>query len=1084
MKKLTMLFVCLAFLGIHIVNAQTRTITGTVTSSEDGSKLPGVNVIIKGTTQGTITNVDGFYSLTVSADVKSLVFSFVGMQTKEVEIGASNTVDVILEPEVVGVEEIVVTALGLQANKDRLGGAVTRISNESIKNTGESGLIQSMSGKTSGVLIVKNTGDPGAGAYIQIRGQNTITSSLQPLIVIDGVPMINSSRNSSTETGNDDALSDVVVQQSRLNDLNPNDIQSIDVLKGASAAAVWGTRAANGVIIITTKSGSGKGKNISVDINTGFSWDQVSIEHKKQDIWGQGTGGSWVANTGGSWGDKIAERAGGADEVNTGGAYFKADNGHMYYPIITKNSKATYNDVNRDQVFRTGKSTDLSASVSLNSDKSSTFISLSDWSQQGVIAGNSDYDRSTVRVNYTNNPSSKLKFKLNTFYAHIASDRIQQGSNLNGLYLGYLRTSPDFDNTDYKGTYYNASGVPTYNSQRGYRRYMGDRPPAYNNPGWTIHEQKNTSTVERLMINPEVNYDLLQGSKLSSKLTARFGYDQSTDDRITFFPVNSASNFALGSFQEEWLIEKEKTFEVFARTAHTFNNMNFSWIIGGQFNARDYNYHGATMSNFINQLDQIYTYSNATAANTTTVRNESHRRSLAEYLVMNFDMYDQVFVEFTGRSEKSNAFKDFIFYPSASVAWQFSKMIPANNLFSFGKLRASYGTIGIEPDLYITNTDFVSAKMVSGWGETMDASQYDGGLQRSTIQGNPDIKPEKKTEFEIGTDLRFFSDRLTTNLTYYSNKTTDAIFQVVVPASTGYNSKWENAAVLTNKGVELDINGTIVNNKDFSWNILVNYSKNKNNVEDLKGVKRIFLNGFTGTSSYAVEGKPLGALMGGVYMRDANGEYVLDGNGFPQQAIEEGVIGDPNPDWKGGLGTTLNYKNFAFNILFETSQGGDMWAGSEAVLRNFGIAPETANEVTLNEDVVNYWGDAYTSGETVRGNIHNFGGGNVLLDEGWYTGLGGGFGAVSEDFIHDASFIRLREVSLTYNFSKDLLSKFKIGNLSVSLIGRNLALWSVFADKYGVDPETNLTGVSNGRGLDYFTNPSTKSYLVKFSIGF
>lgn len=425
-----------------------------------------------------------------------------------------------------------------------------------------------------------------------------------------------------------------------------------------------------------------------------------------------------------------------------------------------------------------------------------------------------------------------------------------------------------------------------------------------------------------------------------------------------------------------------------------------------------------------------------------------------------------------------------IFYPSASVAWQFTNMIAKNDLFTFGKLRLSYGTIGVEPPLYITATDYVSAGVVSGWGPTLDAGQYGGGLQRSTIKGNPNIEPERKTELEVGTDLRFLKNNLTVNFTYYSNRTDGAIFQVIVPSSTGYNSQWENAAVLTNKGIELDVTGTLLKTKDFKWDVLVNFSKNQNMVEDLKDVKSIFLNGFTGTSSRAVQGEPLGTLWGGKWMRDDNGELVLDANGFPQQALEEGILGDPNPDWRGGLGTNLSYKGFSLNVLFETSQGGDMWAGSEAVLRHFGIAPETANEVTLTEDLVNFAGQTKLAGTTVRGNIHDFGAGDVLLDQQWYMGLGGGFGAVSEDFIHDASYVKLREISLAYNFPKSFASKLKLTNLGITLIGRNLYTWSDFADKFGVDPETNLTGVSNGRGLDYFTNPSSKSYLIKLSLSF
>ena len=972
--------------------------------------------------------------------------------------------------------DVVVTALGLTVDKDKVSGTITSVSSELMKTTGESGVIQSLSAKTSGINIVKSTGDPGAGAYIQIRGQNTITGSTQPLIIIDGVPIINSSRGGGTAG---------VVQQSRLNDINPADIATVDILKGASAAAVWGTRAANGVIVITTKSGKGKKKGVSVEFNAGMTYDQISIEHQKQDLYGQGRYGAFEAERGESWGDKIADRAGGADEVDETGGYFEAEDGTKYYPVITKNSTDTFNDANRDQVFRNGMANDLGLSLTLNGDNSNTYLSVSDWNQKGIINGVSDYRRSTVRVNFKSTPTNNVRFRVNSAYSRISSNRVQSGSNLNGLYLGYLRTSPDFDNTDYKGTYYDASGNPNLNAHRSYRRFLGDRAPTYNNPGWTINEQINTSEVHRMMISPELQVDLISGTDLQSSITARFGNDVSVDKRNTFFPVNSAADFSSGYFDEEWLVESEHSFEAFTRTLHTFDNMNLSWVLGTQYSTRLYNYHSSWMTSFINESDQIFDYANATVDNRNASKYESVKNSAAGYLVVNVDLFDQVFVEVTGRTEKSNAFSSMLFYPSVSAAWQLTKtVIPTSNVLSFAKLRASYGTVGIEPPLYIGGTDYIGGSVGSGWGAVLSASRYGGGLQRSTVQGNENIVPERKTEMELGTDIRLLNDALSLSATLYQNRTVGAIFAVDVPASTGFSSTLDNAATLSNTGVEIDLTGSIVKTDDLNVDILVNFTKNKNIVEDLKGVESIFLNGFTGTSSRAVEGEPLGTLWGGKWDRDENDNMILDSGGFPTVALGEGIIGDPNPDFKAGLGTKIGFKGLSVNVLFDHSHGGDMWAGTYGVLNHFGIAPVTANEVTPSADLTAYNGAVHTAGTAVRGNIHDFGGGDVLLDQSWYSSTGGGFGAVGEQFIFDASYTRLREISLAYQLPSSILEKAKIASLGLSLTGRNLALWSEFADKYGVDPETNLTGVSNGRGLDYFTNPSTKSYVVKLTIGF
>ncbi|NOU60039.1 SusC/RagA family TonB-linked outer membrane protein [Marinifilum caeruleilacunae] len=1070
MKKLICLAVILVSLGLQFAIAQNRHISGKVSSAEDGLGLPGVSVVIKGTTIGASTDIDGAYSLQASpSDV--LVFSSVGMLTQEITVGDQTVINVVMETESIGMDEVVVTALGITKSKDKITGAITSVNADNLESTGESGVIQSLSGKTSGLTVVRNSGDPGAGAYLQIRGQGTITGNIQPLIILDGVP-INSSNPDRGST-------DGVVQQSRLNDINPDDIASVDVMKGASAAAVWGTRAANGVLVITTKKGKVKGgKHVHVDLRASFSWDKINREHAKQSIYGQGRNGKWEANRGESWGDKISSRLGGADLLDKTGAYFEGIDGTKIYPIKEKKSKDVFNDTNKKQVFQTGFARDLGASISVAGEKSNLYISLADWDQDGIIKGKSDYRRTSLRVNYSSMINDKVKFRINTFYSRIKSNRIQHGSNLNGLYLGYLRTSPDFDNTVYKGTYYDANGVPTFNSHRSYRRYLGDAPPTYNNPGWTINEQVNTSDVDRVMINPELTWDITP----QTKFTFRYGLDLAFDKRITFFPVNSAASVATGYYKEEDDWQKENNLDLFVRSLHKLNDdISMSYILGLQYNENYQSYLDGSMSNFINVNDQIFDFSNATTDNKSPDNYKKKQKTLGGYAVVNFELYDQILVELTGRAEKSNSFKDAIFYPSASVGWQFTKVMNDSGILSFGKLRAAYGTVGLAPPLYVTVTDFVGGKVESGWGPNMDPSYFGGGLKRSTMQGNPNLNPERKTEFEVGADLRFFEDRLSLNTTYYTNKTKDVIFAVDVPASTGYSSKLENAAVISNKGLEFDLTGQVFRDSKFKWDVLVNFTKNKNEVEDLQGVTSIFLNGFTGTSSRAVEGHALGTLWGGKFARNEDGSLQLDANGFPKQALEEGILGDPNPDWKGAIGSTFSYKGLNLKVLFETSQGGDMWAGTQGVLRHFGISPITANESIASADLKNYANGTITKGTAFRGNIHNFGGGNVALDESWYKSLGGGFGPVGEQFVKDASWTRLREVTLAYELPKSILNKLKIDRVELALTGRNLKLWSDFK---GVDPETNLTGASNGRGLDYFTNPGTKSYLFSIKVGF
>ncbi|WP_047445362.1 SusC/RagA family TonB-linked outer membrane protein [Alistipes sp. ZOR0009] len=1071
MKRIKLLllsaFVCL---GLSNALAQTK-VAGLVTSSEDGQPIPGVTIIVKGISGvGTTTNIDGKYSISVPASGKTLVFSYIGFVTQEIALQGKTAVNVVLIPDSKKLDEVVVTAMGIKMSKDKTGTSVTSVKSDKLDRTGETGVIQSLSGKSSGLQIVRSSGEPGAGAYMQIRGQNTITGNIQPLVIVDGVPVTSGEQGGGAIDG--------VTQQSRLNDINANDIESVEVLKGASAAAVWGTRAANGVIIITTKSGKSQKSKPVVDFYASLTLDKINVEWDKQDKFGQGKDGKWNPSKGESWGDKIAARAGGEDIVNKTGEYFLTPDGTKIYPIVTKQSKNTYNNVNRDQVFQNGIAKEFGASVSMGDETGSAFISIANLNQEGVIKS-SDYDRTNVRFNLKKNLSSTIKAKLNTYYTKVKSNRIQKGSNPDGLYLGYLRTSPDFDNTYYKGTYVNSNGLLFLNSQRSYRNYLGSAAPAYNNPGWTINEQLNNSTVDRFLINPELNIDIFK----NLTLTARYGLDISLDKRETFFPKNSASERQSGYYSEDHLFTKEQTAEVFLRGFRQFSkDFALTTILGGQLNDRYYNTITGEYSNYINYLDpRKFIYDQATSDSKNPYNYLSHKKMLGGYLVINADIFDQVFAEFTTRIERSNSYDGTLFYPSGSLAWQFTKFTGTNKVLSFGKLRVSYGTVGIEPPLYITSDDYLAGYVESGWGEKLNSTYFGGHFRRSGVRGNPNIKPEKKQEVEFGTDLRFLNDRISLSGSLYFNKTTDVIFSIDKPASSGYSSVISNAGEITNKGIELDINGDLLKTNDLTLNIMANWSTNKNKVKLAGGVQSVFLDGFTGTSSRAVDGEPLGTLWGGKWARNDNGSLKLDSKGFPYAAEKEGILGDPNPDWRGGIGARLNYKGLTFSFLFERSQGGDMWAGTYGVLNHFGINPETANEVTLSKDVVNAIGNVVPKGSTVRGNLVNFGAGEVLLDQNWYQTNGGGFGPVAEQFVVDATWTRLREVSLSYALPSKLLSKIKVRSVELGVVGRNLFLWTDFK---GVDPETNLTGTTNGRGLDYFNNPGTKAFVFSVKLGF
>ena len=1091
MKRKAILLIMLWLFVATLSFAQgVRLIKGNVTDGKE--PVIGASVSTKCSNKksvtGVVTDADGNFAITVSdAECTALVITYLGMKTKEITLDPkTDNYSVQLEKDPLMLNEVRITAIGDKRSNRKIGYSASQVQGDKVAQSGEGGVIQGLSGKASNVQITRNTGDPGAGAYIQIRGQSTITSNLQPLVVVDGVPVSNSSFGGGT--GSDPTAA--VVQQSRLNDLNPEDIASVEILKGAAAAAVWGTRAANGVILVTTKKGRpGKKGNINVEVSSSVALDYVNREFDKQSIYGQGSAGNYVANNALSWGDKISSRAGGEDAVNTTGAKFVAADGTIYYPLVKKNSTNVYNDANRDQVFRTGKTFINNVTISSANEKNSVYFNIADWNQEGVLNGLSDYRRTSGRLNYSQRINNKVNISMNSFLSKIFSNRIQQGSNLDGLYLGYLRTPADFDNTDYIGTYFNAAGEATFNAHRGYRRYLGNAAPTYNNPGWTLNKQTNTSDVIRFIATPEIKWEWMP----ESELTVRAGYDVSNDRRITYFPYNSAATAATGYFADEFIKQSELSLHAYNKNAFEVNqNIQIHTTIGYLYTNRSLYSIGGIANQFNLKNQDKFAFINSTSANQNPFNSISNILNNRAYAILDLDLYDKFFIQLTGASEAASTFQNRFFYPSATIAYEFTKdVLRDNRILSYGKLRGSWGMVGVEPPPYIWNTNYVNAIAASSWGETLEGSQFGGSVVRSSTQGNPDIKPEQKSEIEFGADLKFFQNVISLSATYYQNKTTDAIFQVDVPPSTGYTSKWANAATISNKGYEAELNVKVFDKKDLLINVYGNIGSNQNMVDDLSGAQSIFLDGFTGTSSRAVQGHALGSFWGVAWQRNDNGTLALDANGFPVAATSESVIGDPNANYRAGFGTNASWKGLSLNVLFETSQGNQMWAGTYGVLNYFGINPETANEVTVTAaeaaSIKNYNGEtidqlatANADGSyTLRGNLKDFGAGKVLLDQSWYTGLGGGFGPVAEDFIVDASWFRLREVSLSYALPSSITKKLGLGGISLGFTGRNLLLWT---DVKGIDPELNLTGTSNGRGLDYFTNPGTRSYIFNLRI--
>jgi len=1100
MKKF--LLMCFSFGFVLSVWAQDRVVTGKVTSVDDGSALPGVNIVVKGTTNGTTTDADGKYSISVSGGNATLVFSFIGYTNEETQVLERSVIDIQMTQDVKQLSEVIVNAIGEERSKNKLGVATATIGGSSVVQSGEATPINGLAGKATGLTITRNGGDPGAGSYIQLRGQSTVTGNLQPLIVVDGMPINNDTfgaDNGANQTGG-------TQQQSRLNDLNPADIANVEILKSAAAAALWGSRAANGVIVITTKRGHNSQGKINVTYSGTMSFDEANKMPDLQRLYGQGSGGRFNTGTSASYGDLISARAGGAD-AQTGTAYVQFPDGSKRYNIAAgnsanphggKNSQNTY-DHTKD-VFQTGHFIDHNIALQSGNDRTQLYVSYENLQQQGIVKVRSDYDKNVAKMNLVSQLTPKLNVRVSTQFNNIRSNRAQQGSNLSGILLGMLRTSPDFDNSNYIGTAYNAGGTATLDKQITYRNPIGaNANPGYDNPLWTINKNTSFSVVNRFIGNVELNYDVADWLSLKGNT----GLDTYVDRRTDYGNPQSQGTLT-GSYTEQYLQNSQFNTNLYANAKKKFSDFfKGSMLLGFNYNNLQYNNVGATATNFIipNAPPNLL---NSPPSNRTAFNTAATQRTTAGFTEINGEFADQVFVTLTGRAESASTFgpqaKSLFFYPSATGAWQFSKMTGTSDFFSFGKLRASFGVVGKQPGPYLNLTQFGPQSYNESYGAVLTAASYGvGGYAISTQAGNPKIRPERKKEIEGGFDLAFWNNRITLGATAYYNRTTDAILPVQVSPSSGFSTTIGNAGIIDNKGLEvnLGVNWLKLDN-GFSWKTDFIWFANRNNVVDLAGAQYVFLAGFTDGASVATKGMPLGTLWGTYWATNPNNSYNLDANGFPQVSGSTGAIGITQPNYKLSVGNTFNYKKLSLYVLVDAQVGGQMWNGTQGALFNFGTSRYTANQTTISAADASTLKthDGFTlqslvaSGSsratvnsdgsyTFRGTVQNFGGGRVIADQQFYTTSGSGFN-VNKPFVQDATWTRLREVTLSYSLnSAAFKSATKLQSVTFGLTGRNLLLWTPYQ---GIDPDTNLTGSTNGRGLDYFQNPNTRSYLFKLTI--
>ncbi|MBN1186426.1 MAG: SusC/RagA family TonB-linked outer membrane protein, partial [Bacteroidales bacterium] len=1002
--------------------AQTKTITGKITGSDDGLPIPGAAIMVKGTSIGTVTNADGVYSLQIPDNATTLWVSYMGMKTQEVEIQGRSTINVALQSDTKQVDEVVVTAMGISREKKSLGYSVQDIKGEQLTRSGESNVINTLTSKVAGVQVISSGGTPGASSKILIRGNSSFTGNNQPLIVVDGIPIDNSTNNTVAGDYPYNANLQGVNNSNRALDLNPDDIESVTVLKGPSAAALYGARAANGAIVYTTKRGKSGAMSIVYGINSEFN--VVSKLPDEQRIYAQGAIVEGVPTyqlgaTANSWGPKISSLAG----------------------------VQAYN--NTDDFFDTGVGVTHNLSITGGDEKNTFRVSFSRLNQEGIVP-ETEFTRTSARINADSKITSKLKASASASYTNSGGVKSQNGSNLSGMMLSLFRTPASWNLADYQ---YEDGSSKNYFS-------------AYDNPYWSAKNNPFTDNVDRFLGNIVFKYDILPWLNASYKL----GADIYTDRRKQIFAIGSQNvDDLLGQIEEHTIRYQQYYQDVVLSADHTwFEKLNTSLTAGGNISHEftDALYgrgRQLNIPNFYNLKNATNLYADQTQ---TTIRNS------ALFFDAGFGWDNFAFINVTGRNEWSSTFgqsKNNFFYPSVSLSFVFSEFID-NRVLSFGKFRAARAVGGNSPSAYSSKTYYISPFFADGF---TDGNSFpflnQAGFTYSNTLGNPDLKPEKTVETELGVDLKFFDNRLGFEFTWYNKETEDILVARPIAGSSGFQGIVANSGSMRNRGVELVFNATPLKFNDFVWNIEGNFSKNVNEVLKLaEGVSEIDIeSAFTSIASEAIVGDAYGALYATRWERNDKGQLVIGANGLPNVLDTRGNIGNPFPDWTAGLRNSFSYKGFTVSALLDFREGGMIWNGTIARMNRLG---RTAESVNREQTYV-------IPGVKENGAVND-----IPISALNYFSHYKGDGAFSatENAVFDGSWIRLRELSLgyRYNFKK---SDFWFKFVELSLIGRNLWLNT---DYPGVDPETSLTGAgSNLTGFDYFNNPGTKSFSIGLKFG-
>ncbi|WP_421943529.1 SusC/RagA family TonB-linked outer membrane protein [Pedobacter sp.] len=1036
--------------------AQNVTISGTVKDAT-GEALPGVSVFVKGTKQAVITNNEGVFTIGVSGKA-TLVFSYIGYTTKEVEVsGSSPALSVVLSDANNALDEVVVTALGISRQKKSLGYAVQELKGENLAEAKETNLVNALAGKVAGVRVTNSQGDMGSSRIV-IRGETSISGNNQPLFVIDGIPVDNSQLNSAGARDYANTISDI----------NPNDIESMSVLKGPNAAALYGSRAAAGVIIIKTKSGKTK-KGLGVTFNSNAVIEGLLTLPKYQNVFGQGSEGkfSYVDGKGAGVNDGVDESWG------------PRMNGQLIPQFYSKGVAVPF-EAHPDNVrdfFETGYALTNGVAIEDASEKFDYRLSYNNLKQVGVVP-NSGQGKNSFALNTTLRINPKLSLTANANYSKLGSDNLPGtgGSRSTSTMLQFTWFGRQVDINRLKN-YIDENGN-TFNWNNSY----------YSNPYWVAYENTVSQNRNRIIGSIGLNYKIIEGLNFNFRTGTDY-YNDRRKIRIAY----GTNGTPFGSYTESaFTVNENNTDATLNYTKQLNDDFSLEALLGTNIRSR-----------YIEQNDQsaprlavagLYTLSNSRDPLTSS-NNYSKLKSYSGYASAQIGFRNYLFANITARNDWSStlpAQNRSYFYPSFNGSFVLTEAFDIkSDVLDYAKLRGGWSKVGKDADPYrLINT--------YGFGAPFGSNPQ---LTASTTDLNPDLKPETTTSSEFGAEAVFFKRRLRFDISLYNTNSYDQILSVDVSPSTGFRSKLLNAGKINNKGIEVQLGITPVK-KAFVWDVDVNYAANRSKVIELDkaGLLQNYVVATNSAQVIAAVGQPYGTLFGNAFLRDGSGNIVVNATGAPQTDPTKRVLGKYTPDWIGGISNTFTYKGVSLGVLIDASFGGSIYNGTYATGTYTGVLASTLpgrgaefggisyyypGNLKANGTVIVTASNAAPAGVTVYDDGMIFDGvtadgkknEKILPAQQYYKS----FRTIDEANIFDASYVKLREVRLSYNLPAKWLKPLSLQGVSVALVGRNLAI--LHRNVTDIDPEVAFN-TGNGQGLESLSNPTTRTYGINLNIKF